>query len=362
CYFLLYSTSIALSIIWFVLMKHIEQNRYLSWFMIATWAACLTIFANLHYFGMLFGGILTAALLIKLAIRRLWSQALLVAGISFAAVAPALALVAFQTHSMPKNFPSWITTTAITSVRYSLGIVRHAASNNLAAIASAVVVTFLFLKDGEKSSELRAPFTLLGMVGLFLGGLILANAIRPLIIYRYLIAATGAVTFAVAILASVGGSWVWVPAAVSVNALFVQAYALYSILGIENNRWPPTVRAIAQLKSECATTKIFAYPPMLIQKDFVLGAKINSGIYGYYAKKFGFSYEDFRPGATVVASSSCPSVVWIEDPFGYGSNIEVEQALHDLRISKLGEVETKRFNNLGAKRFNNLGALIIVRQ
>ena len=50
-YFLLYSASIALSIIWYVLMKHIEENRYLSWFMIATWAAYLMIFANLHYFG-----------------------------------------------------------------------------------------------------------------------------------------------------------------------------------------------------------------------------------------------------------------------------------------------------------------------
>src|SRR5262249_38346157 len=67
--------------------------------------------------------------------------------------------------------------------------VRHAASNNLAAVASAVVVTFLSLKDGRKSSELRAPFMLLGMVGLFLGGLILANAIGPLIIYRYLVPA-----------------------------------------------------------------------------------------------------------------------------------------------------------------------------
>jgi hypothetical protein len=350
-YFLLYSASIGLSIIWYVLMKHIEENRYLSWFMIATWAAYLTIFANLHYFGTLFGGILTAALLIKLAIRRSWSQALVVAGISFAAAAPALALVAVQIHSIPENFVLWIKTTPITSVRYSLGIVRHAASNNLAAVASAVVVTFLFLKDGRKSIELRAPFMLLGMVGLFLGGLILADAIRPLVIYRYLIPAAGAVTFAVAILASACGSSVWVPALVSVNALFAQAYALYSILGIEN--WPPTVRAIAQLKSECATTKIFAYPPMLLQVDPVVGPKINSVIYGYYAKKFGFSYEDLRPGATVATSGPCPSVIWIEDPVQSGLNTEVEQVLHDLRISKLGDVETKRYNILGA--------LIIVR-
>src|SRR5262245_14636391 len=51
-----------------------------------------------------------------------------------------------------------------------------------------------------------------------------------LIVYRYLIAAAGAITFAVAILASASPSSVWVPAPVSVVALFAQAYALYSFL------------------------------------------------------------------------------------------------------------------------------------
>src|SRR5262249_46790492 len=109
-------------------------NRHLSWSMIATWGACLLIFTNLHYFGTMLGGMLTASLLIKLALRRLWSQALVIAGISLAAAAPALVLGAFEAYSTPRGLMSWIRTTPIISVRFSLGMVRHAAANNLAVI------------------------------------------------------------------------------------------------------------------------------------------------------------------------------------------------------------------------------------
>jgi hypothetical protein len=32
CYFLLYTASIATSVIWYVMARHIEANRHLSWF------------------------------------------------------------------------------------------------------------------------------------------------------------------------------------------------------------------------------------------------------------------------------------------------------------------------------------------
>jgi len=61
------------------------------------------------------------------------------------------------------------------------------------------------------------------------------------------------------------------------------------------------------LNSECPTTKIFAYPAYnhtsgLNDNDISIGLKMNPISYGYYAKKFQFSYEDLRPGATIADS------------------------------------------------------------
>jgi hypothetical protein len=92
-------------------------------------------------------------------------------------------------------------------------------------------------------------------------------------------------------------------------------YAQISVL--TNAGWLLSASAVAQLNSECPTTKIFAYPAYnhtsgLNDNDISIGLKINPISYGYYAKKFQFSYEDLRPGATIAASGPCPSVIWIE--------------------------------------------------
>ena len=302
----------------------------------------------------MFGGILTAALLIKLAIRRLWSQALVVAGISFAAAAPALALATVQIHSMPENFALWITTTPITSVRYSLGMVRHAASNNLAAIASAVVVTFLFLKDGRKSSDLRIAIYVAWHGWTVSWGLLLANAMRPLIIYRYLIAAAGAVTFAVAILASACGSSVWVPASVSVVALF--ATSSRSILNSRHT----TIR-LASHSAGYSAVEI----RMRHDQNFCLSFDVAS------RRRACSSVKKLIPLFMVITQRSldfhmktCGRALPLRYPararasfglkhlLGSGANTEVEQVLHEFRISKIEEAELKRYNS---------GALIIVR-
>jgi hypothetical protein len=358
CYFLLYAASIATSVIWYVLMQHIDANRHLSWSVIATWGACLLIFTNLHYFGTMLGGMLTAALLMKLVIRRLWFQALVIGGVSLAAAAPALVLGAFEVYSTPRGLMSWIRTTPITSVRFSVGMVRHAAANNLAAVAGAVVTCLLILKDRSKWIEIRTPLMLLGMIALFFGALSLADAITPLVAYRYLIAGAGAVTFAVAVLAAGSGAPVWLPAAVGVIALFLQANTLYSNFGIDDGGWLPSARALAQLKSECAMTKIFAYPAYNHTNglnDIAIGLKINPVSYGYYAKNFGFSYEDLRPGSVIAASGPCPSVIWIERLWrgvAANPNADAQQVLQEFQISKIGVAELKRYGS---------GVLIVVR-
>jgi hypothetical protein len=359
-YFLLYAASIATSILWYVLMRRIDAGQNVSATMISIWGACLAIFVNLHYFATILGGMLTTALLMRLAIRRLWSQVLVIAGVSLVAAAPALVLGTLQVFSMPKGLLSWIKTSPIWSIKMSLWMVEGAAARNLVAVAGAVVTCLFILEDWRKWVELRTAVILLGVVALLLCVLVLANAITPLIVDRYLIAGAGAVTFAVAVLAASSGAPVWLPAAASVIALLLQAQTLRSNLGIDERGWLPSARAVAQLNSECPTTKIFAYPAYNHTNglnDISIGLKINPISYGYYAKEFQFSYEDLRPGATVVASGPCPSVIWIEHLavfFTTHPNADAEQVLNEFQISKIGVAEMKRYGE-------NSGVVIVVR-
>ena len=356
CYFLLYSASIATAILWYVLMRHIEARQNTSATAISIWGAYLAIFVNLHYFATLLGGMLTAVLLTRLAIRSLWSQVLIIAGVSLAAAAPALVLGALQVFSSPKS-PSWIVTSPIESIKLSVWMVKVAAAWNVAAVAGAVVTCLFVLEDRRKRVELRTAVILLGVVASFLGALVLANAITPLIVNRYLIAGAGAVTFAVAILAASSGTPVWLPAAASAVALLLQAQTIRH-LGMDERGWLPSARAVAQLNSECPTTKIFAYPRPYFRnglKDIDIRLKLNQVSYGYYAKMFQFSYEDLWNGATVVASGPCPSVIWIEHvfhTFAANPNANTEQVLNEFQISKIGVAELKRYGS---------GVLIIVR-
>jgi hypothetical protein len=360
-YFLLYAASIATSILWYVLMRQIDAGQNVSATTISIWGACLAIFVNLHYFATILGGMLTAVLLMRLAIRGLWSKLLVIAVVSLVAAAPALVLGALQEVSTPKGLMSWIKTSPIESIKMSVRMVEGAAARNLAAVACAVVTCLFILEDWRKWVELRTPVILLGVIALFLGALVLANAVTPLIWDRYLIAGAGAVTFAVAILAASSGAPVWLPAAASAIALLLQAQTLRSNLGIDERGWLLSASAVAQLNSECPTTKIFAYPAYnhtsgLNDNDISIGLKMNPISYGYYAKKFQFSYEDLRPGATIAASGPCPSVIWIEHAspiFAANPNVDTEQVLNEFQISKIGVAEMKRYG---------LGVVIVVRE
>jgi len=163
-YFLLYAASIATSILWYVLMRQIDAGQNVSATTISIWGACLAIFVNLHYFATILGGMLTAVLLMRLAIRGLWSKLLVIAVVSLVAAAPALVLGALQEVSTPKGLMSWIKTSPIESIKMSVRMVEGAAARNLAAVACAVVTCLFILEDWRKWVELRTPVILLGVI------------------------------------------------------------------------------------------------------------------------------------------------------------------------------------------------------
>ncbi len=352
CYFLLYAASIASSVLWYVLMRQIDTGGKIPGTMILVWAACLAIFVNLHYFATIFGGMLTAALLARLAVRRKWSQALAVGGAGLAAAAPALILGALQVFSTRIGMMSWIRTGLIESIELSLRMIENASAWNLAVVAGAVVTCLFALENRRKWVEIRTATILLGIVVLFLGILVILNAITPLMVDRYLIASAGAVTFSLAILTASSGAPIWMPGVACAIALLLQAQIFRSNLIFDATRgWLSSAKAVAQLKSECPTTRVFTpiYRHLIGRSDDIAVArKINSVSYGYYAKKFLFSYEDLLPGTTIGPTGSCPSIIWIEHAwrvFELTPNATAEEVLNQFSISKIGRAEWKRYGS-----------------
>jgi hypothetical protein len=270
---------------------------------------------------------------------------------------PSLILGALQISTITINEP-WIKTGPIESIKMAMRIVENATSRNFVAAAGAAVMCLYFLEDRKKRIELKTSVILLGVVALFFGVLVLINAIHPIMVDRYLVACAGAVTFSLAILAASSGAAVWLPAATSVIALLLQAQTLRSNLGIDQRGWLPSARAVAQLKSECPTSKIFAYPALnhtsgseSMPYDIAFRLKLNLVSYGYYAKKFQFPYEDLQPGATVAALGPCPSIIWIEHLsqfFDANPNADAELVLREFQINKVGIADLKRFGSAGA--------------
>ena len=85
----------------------------------------------------------------------------------------------------------------------------------------------------------------------------------------------------------------------------------------------------------------------MLFRSIAIWQKINSVYYGYYAKRFHFTYEDLQPGATIVASGPCPSVIWIANPpiSSFDKNADAEQILSEIHISKIGVAELKRYDS-----------------
>ena len=357
-YFLLYSASIATSVLWYTLMRKIEEGRRLSGKVIALWGACLAVFVNLHYFATIFGGLLTLTLLIGLAVRRLWIPMCAIAGVSMLAATLALVLGAMQVFLTPKGLMSWIKKGFVESLQSIVLMLEMVTALNLVVVGVAVASCVFIFRNRKKWGEFRIAAILLGVVGLFLGALIIANLFTPIIMARYLLAAGGAVTVAMAVLAANSAAPAWIPTAVGAFALLVQMQTFLWADHVGDGGWLPSAKAVAQLQSECPTTRIFAYPAYNRTNgldDLALGLKINRVSYGYYAKELRFTYEDLLPGSTVVVEAFCPSVIWIENMsfFRDRANFDVDFILRELKISVKGEVELKRYG---------LGILMIVRE
>ncbi len=303
-YFILYSASISISILWLAIAQRIDETRNVSPGMIAAWGSCLAIFANLHYFATIFGGLLTLALLADLAWRKLWRLAVFIAAISLAAAVPAVLLGVTQAKFSLSGQMDWITTTFPQAVVIVAVIVAKAAAFNVPAVGCAMIAALTPTEDRVLRQRRRNIFVLIMMTALFFGLMIGLNAITPLIWDRYLMSAAGAVTVAVAILVGGPNAPQWGPAAAAIVAIAWQIYAI-TWLDYDNRGFTPIATAIVQAAKECKTTKVFAFIPSENAAERRIG-------FSYYAEKFHFSYTEITSKSPqAIAGGACPSLLWI---------------------------------------------------
>jgi hypothetical protein len=72
-------------------------------------------------------------------------------------------------------------------------------------------------------------------------------------------------------------------------ALLVQTQTFYGAYNVEDGGWLPSAATVAQLQSQCPTTRIFAYPAYNRSNgldDLALGLKINRVSYGYWENDY----------------------------------------------------------------------------
>ncbi|HTQ84282.1 MAG TPA: hypothetical protein VMI47_13555 [Pseudolabrys sp.] len=303
-YFILYSASISISILWLTIAQRVDETRVVSRGLIAAWTACLAVFVNLHYFATIFGGLLTLALLADLAWRKRWRLAAAIAAVSLAAAAPAVFLGAIQARFSLSGQMSWITTTFPQAIAIVAIIVAKAAALNVPAIGCAIIAALTPTEDRALRQQRRNIVVLIALTALFFGLMIGLNAVTPLIWDRYLMSAAGAVTVAIALLAGSAVAPKWGPAATAIVAVAWQIYGI-TWLDYDHRGFSPIAAAIVQTTAECKTTKVYAFIPAEGAAERRMGFR-------YYAEKFGFSYAEIASKAPQpITGGACPSLLWI---------------------------------------------------
>jgi hypothetical protein len=348
-YFLVFSASIAVSLAWRVMMRPVADGAGAR--ALAFWGVTLAIFVNLHFFATILGGCLTLGLLVDRWLRNAWRDAFLIAAVSLVAAAPALIMGALEARytigaGVLYYFPP--------DIQFALSAVLRAIvagfADNVVAVGCAIAAALFLWERPAAWRDARDPIILCGVVAFYLGLLLAANALKPMILDRYLIAASGGVLVPVAVLSAGRMAPKYAPIAVCLVALLVQDYDLaYNRLGWTG--WNPSSGAIAQKVRDCPSTAVYAVAyarvtDLPIATTPLNPTEIEARRYGYryYAAKYHFSYQELAPGAVVGAGKTCPAVIWIEH-FWPDGRMSAEDLLANLELRAAGPAD---FDQIGS--------------
>jgi hypothetical protein len=313
-YFLMFSASIAAVLMWRLMLRAEPRKAPLG-----LWAGALAVLVNVHYFGTIFGGLLTLALLIDRLTQKRAREMLAIAAASLLAAAPALVLGLLQ-YSYTSGggvlyyYPA--------GVDYALVSFRDASwaaiAGNFVAGPCAIVALITAIRHGALARDYRDVLTLAG-VGLAFFLLLLAmHQIKPMIYDRYLIAASGALLVGVAVLSAGPAAPRYAPFAVIAFALVVQASFLAARQSAFN--WSPSAQQVRNIVRNCPSATVYGVPYARVNNGPIWTTPLNptesearSYGYRYYAQQLGFAVTaDLAPGDVIAAPGACPAVVWIE--------------------------------------------------
>jgi hypothetical protein len=310
----MFSASIAAVLIWRLMLRAEPRRAPL-----ALWGGALAVLVNVHYFGTIFGGLLTLALLIDRVACKHYRDALEIAGASLLAASPALILGALQfsytsTGGVLYYYPA--------GLDYALLSFREASwaavAANFVAIACALIAMIAALRRRTLLSDYRDLLALTGVGIAFFLLLLALHQFKPMIYDRYLIAASGALLVGVAVLGAGPAAPRYAPFAIILFALFVQANFLATRQSAFN--WSASAEQVARIVKNCPSATVYGVPYARVNNGAIWTTPLNptesearSYGYRYYARQLGFSVTaDLAPGDVIAAPGACPAVVWIE--------------------------------------------------
>lgn len=313
-YFLMFSASIAVVLIWRLMMRDDPRKAPLR-----LWGGALFVLVNVHYFGTIFGGLLTLALLIDRLARKQARDALAIAAVSALAASPALILGVLQYSYTSSGgvlyyYPA--------GQDYALLSFREASwaaiAANFVALACALIALITALRQKTLVSEYRDLLALAGVGFAFFVLLLALHQIKPMIYDRYLMAAAGVLLVGVAVLGAGPSAPRYAPFAVIAFAFFVQASFLAARQSAFN--WSASAENIARIVKACPSAAVYGVPYARVNNGPIWTTPLNptesearSFGYRYYARQLGFSVTaDLEPGDVIAAPGACPAVVWIE--------------------------------------------------
>lgn len=345
-YFLLACASVSTAAIWLVVLARIQAGQALSRGLLVAWALPLAMQCNLHYFGMLLGGVMTALLLVELAVRRSWADAARLAAVSLAAAAPAVILVAIQSRNQPHQF--WILTTPGAALELFIQFLRSLVLNNLVAFALMSAALLAIAERGAAARrEARAALLLAGSAVIFLGLLFVLNAIKPMIIPRYLTPAIGPIIAATALLATGRSAPRWALAAVTVCALLAVAEAVATRKHFRDG-WDVSANAIAAKVAACPGTRVYVSSHRTDVEPFQLDVVAREEGYRYYAKRLGLKLTELKPGDVIPAGNACPNLFWAEHAFELQTvNADVNGVLKAYSLKAQGPASLEWISSAG---------------
>jgi len=317
-YFITYSASIALSLVWLVMVRSIARGEGWDARVVVGWFVCLIIFVNSHYFATLLGGVMTLSVVAVAVTRRHWRDAALVVAWSLLAALPALGVAIAQAFNDGADLMTWIGTGRAQAVFLMLDFAWLAAGTNFVALACAITSVLFLLERADAWREIHDEILLALTVAAYFALLLLIHVALPIIEARYLIAAGGPIAVLVARLATKPQAPAWGAAAICAFAILVQARTLYvgeaGREGWSNWRegWGASASAVADTVASCPGTEVYINPAFNVSADnpMLIAARRQGQL--YYAARFDFSTEEVSAGDALPPAGTCPKVIWLE--------------------------------------------------